>query len=411
MAMKQTQTKQFDFSDSGLDFSPGSKNLFPERFKRMFVTGYNIQTVIATEVIGNQVTLSYGGAHNYAAERVLKIDSGDLTGINGGEFWIDSVTIDTVTFTLDDGPGSISSGFSTRIAPLGWSLEYESGNIHVYKFKALDESDLYIRLCFQNQAARRNCISPCIGKSFDTLTGEITDEYAFTANKAIATPGTNLKWEFQTPAANSHDDWTYSQGLSTYGLAKVVGSLYHLIFLTNGNTGSQRAMINGVLPCSVLNYEMLQYPILLGYVYGSMTAVFDQYEARNQRPYIGNILVGFNKNWTSPSTTTSVYAFPNTPATSNYLPSEIDTFNTTTAEIPLVYEQGTQQFLGVAYGLYLLRNATTTLYATAYQSTPVQTFDTDLNNILLVHPGGSGNSESANSHFIVVPVEEVKIGY
>src|SRR5690606_14373193 len=111
MAMKQTQTKLFDFSDVGLDFCAGSKNLFPDRFKKMLALGYNEQTVSSVAVAGNQVTLTYGGTHGYVADRVLKVDSGDLSLVNGGEFWIDLVTTNTVTFTLNDAPGSITSGF------------------------------------------------------------------------------------------------------------------------------------------------------------------------------------------------------------------------------------------------------------------------------------------------------------
>src|SRR5690606_6216598 len=148
MAMKQTQTKLFDFSDVGLDFCAGSKNLFPDRFKKMLSVGYNVQTVFSVAVVGNQVRFTYGGTHGYAADRVLKVDSGALASINGGEFWIDSVTTNTVTFTLDNIPSSIANGFSTRIASLGWALEYESGQVQLYKMKYLDERDLYVRLVF-----------------------------------------------------------------------------------------------------------------------------------------------------------------------------------------------------------------------------------------------------------------------
>ncbi|RKG45949.1 hypothetical protein D7V64_17530, partial [Acinetobacter cumulans] len=95
MAMKQTQTKLFDFADVGLDFCVGSKSLFPDRFKKMLVIGYNTQTVASVAVAGNQVTLTYGVSHGYVADRVLKVESGVLAEINGGEFWIDSVTSNT----------------------------------------------------------------------------------------------------------------------------------------------------------------------------------------------------------------------------------------------------------------------------------------------------------------------------
>ena len=122
----------FDFADVGLDFCPGSKNLFPDRFKKMLSQGYNEQTVASVSVTGNQVTLNYGVAHGYAADRVIKINSGALSTINGGEFWIDSVTATSVTMTVDTAPSSIAGMFSTKSASLGWSLEYENANIHIY---------------------------------------------------------------------------------------------------------------------------------------------------------------------------------------------------------------------------------------------------------------------------------------
>lgn len=407
MAMKQTQTKLFDFADVGLDFSAGSKNLFPDRFKKMLALGFNVQTVTSVAVMGNQVTLTYGGAHGYVADRVLKVDSSALAAINGGEFWIDSVTTNTVTFTLDDAPISITGGFTTRIAPLGWSLEYENANIHVYKFKALDESDLYIRLCFQDQAGRRNCISPCIGKTFDPLTGFITDGLALAVNKEIMSPGVDFKWEFASAVNTTHNNYTYSQGYSTYGLAKVVGSPYHIMLLTNGYTGSIRSMINGIAPCATLDYEQLKYPVLIGYTYGSITSTFDQYEARNQQARIGNIAVVFNRSWI-PSSNTS-YIFNSTTTSSSYLSPELDSFNTTTVENLFIFEADTLQQVGFVYGMYQVRSASTSLYPVNFQETPSATYDIDLSNLVFIHAGGSANSESTNSHFIAVPVEEIKI--
>lgn len=405
--MKQTQTKLFDFADVGLDFSAGSKNLFPNRFKKMLALGYNVQTVTSVAVAGNQVTFTYGGAHGYVTDRILKIDSGPLLLINEGEFWIDSITTNTVTFTLDDAPISITGGFTTRIAPLGWSLEYENANIHVYKFKALDESDLYIRLCFQDQAGRRNCISPCIGKTFDPLTGFITDGFALAVNKEIMSPSMDFKWEFASAANTTHNNYTYSQGYSTYGLAKVVGSPYHLMLLTNGYTGSIRSMINGIAPCATLDYEQLKYPVIIGYTYGSITSTFDAYEARHHQARIGNIAVAFNRSWNSSSSTS--YIFNTTTANSGFLPPELDNFDTTTVESLLIYEGATLQQVGALYGLYQIRSASTSQYPIGYQETPSATYDIDLSNLVFIHAGGSVNLEATNSHFIAVPVEEIKI--
>lgn len=410
MAMKQTQTKLFDFSDVGLDFCAGSKNLFPDRFKRMLALGYNSQTVASVSVAGNQVTFEYGVSHGYIADRVLKVSSGPLAAINDGEFVIDSVTATSLTMTIDTAPISIAGGFATFIAPLGWELVYEQANIHVYRFKNLDESDVFIRLCFQNIATRRNCISPCIGNSFDINSGFITDEYALSVNKEILSPNVDFKWEFGSVAANTHDNWTYTQGFSTYGLGRVVGSKYHIAIMSNGQTGSVRTLTNGIFPNYSINIDSIKYPMMLGYIYGAITSVFDPYEAKNSAGFLGGIRV------TGSLLQGSSFGFLDygndvLNPSANYLSSLLDGFNTTTAESISLYEYSTGQKLGALYGMYRVLSVSKTLFPSAYQSTPSFTKDVDLNHDVLVHCLGSGNSEGTPTTLLCVPVEEIKIGY
>ena len=261
MAMKQTQTKLFDFSDVGLDFCAGSKNLFPDRFKKMLALGYNEQTVSSVAVAGNQVTLSYGVSHGYVADRVLKVSAPELLSINGGEFVIDSVTKNTVTMTIDGAPTSIAGNFTSRVASLGWSLGYENANVQVYKFKCLDDSDVYARLIFQNNLDYRNDVSVCIGKSFNLATGVITDTNSLEENRSNTSPSV-IAWQFSYNAQSSYNNNTYAQGFNNHGQAKVVGSLYHLILLVN--TGSQLSpRFNSILPTETLDYESVKYPLLI----------------------------------------------------------------------------------------------------------------------------------------------------
>ncbi|WBX36765.1 hypothetical protein [Acinetobacter schindleri] len=215
--MKQTQTKLLDFSDTGLDFCSGSKNLFPDRFKKMLALGYNVQTVSSVAVAGSQVTLTYGGAHGYAADRVLKVDSGALSSINGGEFWIDSVATNTVTFTLDDAPTSITGGFTTRVAPLGWDLLYEQPYVHLYKMKNLDESDLYVRLVFQAVSNYRNRVGICVGHTADIAAGTITDINTLTQYATATVPNDTFAWEFQLTAEATYNNYTAAQGFTKFG--------------------------------------------------------------------------------------------------------------------------------------------------------------------------------------------------
>lgn len=403
MVMKQTQTKLFDFSDAGLDFCAGSQNLFPDRFKKMLALGYNEQTVSSVTVAGNQVTFTYGGAHDYVADRVLKVDSGPLASINGGEFWIDSVTTNTITMTIDDAPISVAGGFTTKIASLGWSLEYENANIHVYGFKALDESGLYLRLCFQNQAGRRNCISPSIGKSFDPVTGYITDQNALTANMEISSPGTGFKWEFGFWNNTTYNNYTYSQGYSQYGKGCVVGSKYHLIFLFNALNSQPR--VNGFVPVFTHGYDQLNYPVMIGETFGNITSNGSNYMGINSRAYIGNIRVIFSLD--SNNNGSSVFRMPQ--ASQSFLSSNIDSFNTTTCAPIQVYEQATLQHIGVvAGGLYSAMYASTNTPSTADGAQPSTTKDIDLHSNVVVHYTSAGNTTSTFS-FVAAPIEEIKI--
>ena len=403
MTMKQTQTKMFDFADVGLDFCSGSKNLFPDRFKKMLSQGYNEQTVASVSVTGNQVTLNYGVAHGYAADRVLKINSGPLAVSNSGEYWIDAVTTTSLTMTIDAAPVSIAGGFSTKIASLGYALEYENSNIQVYKFKSLDESDLFLRLCFQDQSGRRNCISPCVGKSFDIATGFITDVYAYAENIQIQSPNTGFKWEFGFWNNTTYNNYTYTQGFSQYGRACVVGSQYHLLFLFNALNEQPR--INGLVPTYCHAYELLSYPVLIGETYGNITSIGSNYQGENARAYVGNIRVALSQD--PGNAGNGLFRMPS--ASSSYLPTKIDSFSTTTCAPLHIYEYPTLQHLGVVIGgLYSAMYGTANTPSTSYGIQPSVTVDIDLNSLIILHYISAGTSTSSFA-FLAAPVEEIKI--
>lgn len=402
MAMKQTQTKLFDFSDVGLDFCAGSKSLFPDRFKKMFALGYNEQTVSSVTVADNQVTFTYGGAHGYAADRVLKVDSGALASINNGEFWIDSVTINTVTMVIDNAPLSVANGFTTRIASLGWSLEYEVANIHIYKFKYIDETDLYLRLCFQNNAASRNNISPCIGKSYDVLTGEINDPLAYVDTSTIMSPNL-MTWEFSGNTGATANNYSYSQGYSTYGRACVVGSAYHLVFMHTLTSAYGRVI--GFVPATCLDYDKLdKYPLLICEnpsltVNAGNTSYFNSHG----RAFVGQVRVDLDVK-------SGENLFVNAPANASFLPSSLDSFNTTTARPIMIYEFNTKQYLGaVVGGLYSCMYANTNAPPLDRNLSPVGTRDIDLDSICKIHFMSYSSANYNQSIFLLAPVEEVKI--
>lgn len=402
MAMKQTQTKLFAFSDIGIDISTGSRALFPDRFKRMFVQGYNVQTVSNVTVSGNQVTLIYGGSHGYVADRILKVDGGSLAAIHNGEFCIDSVTTNTVTMTIDDAPLSIAGGFATRVAPLGWELVYEVANhIHLYKLKHKDNSDLYLRLVFQTLTNARHGIAVCVGKTANETTGVITDPFAYTANTDRTDANSDLVWDFRSSTNDSHANWTYSQGASTYGEGYVIGSLYHVGFTYNMAVSSNRGNFCGVFPVSVLSYDQLDYPLVIGGYFGSphTTSVPSPMYLTNQRGFIGQVEVIDG----SSNTNFLWYAA----AAENSLSSFLEGTDTLVAQPLPLYEKSTRQFLGSAKGIYNLnlKNGVN-LVGTGPADMPRILEEADYSNKILHAYAAYSTSAGAQAH-VIMPMEPV----
>lgn len=404
MAMKQTQTKLFNFSDTGLDFCSGSKNLFPDRFKKMLALGYNVQTVSSVAVAGSQVTLTYGVSHGYVADRVLKVDSGALASINGGEFWVDLVTTNTVTFTLDSAPSSVLGGFTTRIAPLGWSLEYEQPYVHLYKMKNLDESDLYVRLVFQAVSNYRNRVGVCVGHATDVAAGTITDTLTLTQYATATVPNDTFAWEFQLTAEATYNNQTAAQGLVKFGACLAVGSKYHLAIM--GNLGTAAAQyVNGIFPTHTFNYDNTNYPLLCGTTYGNPTT--NGYNYQGAGPRSGMMLGKFRCIFQETNLLADQPVAKNPVAYNSFLPTEIDNFNTTTCKpIPLILQQNGQMLGYVAGGMYLCSYAATNAPKVAVDILPLKTVDIDLNSNVYVHTIPNGGSDNA---FYAIPVEEIKI--
>ena len=404
--MKQTQTRTLSFGDVGLDFCAGSRSLFPDRFKKMLALGYNTQTVSSVSISGNQVTFNYGVSHGYVADRVLKVNSGALALINGGEFWIDSVTTNTVTMTIDDAPLSIAGNFSTNIASLGYELVYELNNVHIYKFKALDETDLYLRLVFTTVTNARNVVMPCIGKSADLVNGVITDVDAYQPNKDITQPVISaLQWEFYYSNGTHTNNYTYSQGFSAFGTAVVVGSKYHLAFLYDDAYHRYAGQwVCGFVPSVTLRYEKLKQPILFGGLSTtSLTGSSNTAAMGRLAWFLGGIQVTLSERISENNGL-------NTPlSNSPFLPQSIDTFNTTVVMPIRIFEKVSSQFLGFMTGMYLGCYGGSGTPSLDQLNQPIQTTDTDLNNKVIVGNIGNTNAGHESSIFLAFPIEEIKI--
>lgn len=406
MAIKQTQTKMFDFSDTGLDFCAGSKNLFPDRFKKMLAQGYNTQTVANVVVSGNQVTLTYGTTHGYVASRVLKVSSGALAFINNGEFVIDSVTTNTVVLTVDGAPTSISGGFTTYVASLGYELVYELNHVQIYKFKHLDESNLYLRLVFQTSSTHRNSMLAAIGKSVDLVSGTLTDVNIpgdLATSVSVANSTANLRWDFSDYRTASYDNYTFQQGFSNFGNGSVVGSQYHFLIMFNAYSTSEYGYIQGFVPTSHLNYSDLNYPIVF-YSANGVTSNGLSNNGTSMRAYVGLYRCILRQTSVSDD---AIILKAGTISPSNFLPGSIDSFNTTVTKPIEIYLSIQGQFIGyIAGGLYQVMYSSSGLPGTTISENPSIVSDIDFNNNIVRHRIASSNATYA---WLAAPVEEIKI--
>ncbi|MCH7294078.1 hypothetical protein [Acinetobacter higginsii] len=409
--IKQTQTKMFDFSDVGLDFCAGSKNKFPEVFKKMLATGYNPQTAASISITGDQVTLTFGVNHGYVADRVLLVTA---TGGFNKEVYIDSVTSNTVTFTQAVTTG-LTGTISTKVASLGWELSYELANIQIYKMKHIDDTFRYARFCFQNNAAHRNSIAVCIGKTFNATTGVIDDPLALQSTASVASPsaGSLPRWD-GVIANNTDNNKTYSEGYSTYGKGMCVGSPYHLAFLACWGS-SAPIDIYGIWPVTTHNYSALDYPVIIAKMQSTATSSNGEstygnfyYTAGFGAAYIGNVRVTLESS--NSISNYAILATSGAKAISSVLSTAIDSFNTTTAKSFEIFEHATSQHLGYCYGAYMcMYGNDATAPTISRTSIPIITTDVDFQqNVVISHSGSSNSKDRAT--YIAFPIEEVKLG-
>lgn len=413
MAIKQTQTKFYAFSDADLDLSSVSKAKLPLAFKKILNTGYNEKTVTSVSVSGNHVTLTYGGSHGYVADRVLKIGSGALTSINGGEFVIDSVTANTVTLTVDGAPLSIAGGFTTKVAPLGWDLVYESGLVYLYKMRYLDERDLYIRLVFAPTGTHKSMANVCVGKTANEMTGEITDTYGIPDGRVNSAAVSGFMWMFSYITTATGDSYTYAQGAATYGNFYIVGSKYHIACMCSTNNANFPGRFLAILPTKTLDYDVLDYPLVIGnYSTSALTS-----SLATDQPQFSNIaidqlyshfMIGTIPIALTPFDAATATTISNVGITS-FLPSAITTFNTLSCSPIHLYERSTAQFIGVvSAGAYRGTIKVADAGSLSGNMLPRTTYDIDDPAVLVAYQYVWATSSNLNVQSFFAPVEKVK---
>ena len=214
------------------------------------------------------------------------------------------------------------------------------------------------------------------------------------------TPHDGFKWEYTYAANATYNNYTYAQGFSQFAKGVIVGSSYHFISMHTTAGGSNNGRVVGFVPSSCYNYDMLQYPLMIGESYASITTNGANFQGVNGRAFVGNVRVVLDQN---PASDSMLFAMPQ--SLSSFL--TLDAFNTTTVAPISIYEQSTRQILGViSAGLYVCKYANTNRPALDNTS-PSLTTDIDLNNICVLHYMNANTSTSV-AH-LIAPIEEIKI--
>ena len=123
-------TKVFRSTHTGAPGISGEAGAMQELLDAVLVDGYNPKTITITRS-GTTASASCT-SHGFLAEQVIAISGADQADYNG-EFRITNVTTDGFDFTVANSPTTPATGTITaKVAPLGWSIAYESGNDRSY---------------------------------------------------------------------------------------------------------------------------------------------------------------------------------------------------------------------------------------------------------------------------------------
>lgn len=393
----QTQTKIYKFSDKGIELNGWAKGYYPEIFKKIFVTGYNENLITDIEILNGKVTLILPTNHGYLLERVIRFSSPSHTK----DYVITEVTATSISFYDETFPSSITNPISIKIAPLDYELVYEVDQVHIYKFKDLDNSDLFLRLYFlstKNSSSYRGLVYPCVGRTYDPETGYITDTDSLVETRDIKSPATRFSWEL-----GQQDNVYYeNQPLNpSYGQITIIGSLYHLLIsVATGNT-KYYFTLNSILP--VVNCVLGKtLPLLTGSRY-THTSSGPSNTFSGSYQYVNNYKVS---NFTCSSSISTSFGLPSyyvDPFHNALGISDRMSLNGIT-----LYLTGTSAFFANALGAhYLTAKGDDTRFTTYATNYPLPIMDSDNFIKSYLCPLSDGSTFCG----YVAPMEEIHLGY
>lgn len=393
----QTQTKIYKFSDKGIEVNGWAKGYYPEVFKKIFVTGYNENLITDIEILNGKVTLILPTNHGYLLERVIRFSS----PTHNKDYVITEVTATSISFYDETFPSQITNPISIKVAPLDYELVYEVGLVHIYKFKDLDNTDLFLRLYFlsdKNNSSFRGLVYPCVGKTYDPATGYITDTNSLVETRDLKTAATRFSWELGMQTDMYYDNQPLDGNM---GRITIIGSLYHLLISPSTSSTKYSFTLNAILP--VVN-------CVLGKTLPMMTG--SRYTHTSSGP--GNTFTGsyqYVNNYRVQSFAASVDIINYFGMPSYYMhpfnaalgPSDRMSLNGTT-----LYFAGTSAYFGNALGVhYMTARGDDTRFVNIASSYPMPLMDSDNFIKSYLCPLSDGSTFCA----YIAPMEEIHLGY
>jgi hypothetical protein len=184
----------------------------------VLVTGFNLKAVTAMVRVGDLVTATVGAGHGYLAHQVLGFSGADQAEYNG-EFRLESVSADAVSFRVTGSPATPATGaaITSKVAPLGFELAFSATNKAVYRSQNVLSNRAFLRVddsldpLYTTTYAKWAKVTVAENMtSVDTFAGKRApyDPTNPTKNEVAAGSGVNVingwyKWYHSYTAANS----------------------------------------------------------------------------------------------------------------------------------------------------------------------------------------------------------------
>lgn len=201
------------------------------------INGWGSKVAASATVALNKITLSYGVAHGYLKKQIISVSGANQAAINGNHR-IDSVTVDTITLTIDgvmDATGTIT----TKVAPLGFQSVFGSANPLKRAYRSANplgtQTVLYLDMGYPASSgyaatnpATRAMVSLC--EDMTTLGTQI-GSYTNGVNNFASNPNGSLFW-YQSRSTSKVAAVTLSENQSWVIVGN--GDLFYLFIRWSG---------------------------------------------------------------------------------------------------------------------------------------------------------------------------------